>query len=374
MTQLTEGQKLFLKSKGVINSEIFDATNLKKSEYSKIMRELDYKVAYGVTPCAKGNHSLRDRNGNCLQCNPLILRYAKNHNDGGYVYIAHSKSSKLIKIGSTSNISKRGKSLKDPQYGSQSDWEIAHYTYVEEKRGAIEKEIQTLLKEHYVVSHYFKNGVKQSTYEIFNCSVKKATSVLKEVVAKNCDSKANTSKQVSNILTKVNKVRKVITEDQREALLPIKHKYAEAWLDEACQLISDFYKGKGFEVPKVRVLFGFSTSGHKSSKELGNHEGECLASQWTEDETVLITITPIVERAIHALSVLAHELVHAIDNCSSDHGSTFLANAKAVGFDVITLNRKKEIVLSDLLHKEFINYAEQLGRFPKIKLKKLNSN
>ena len=174
MPYLSEDQKQFLSSRGVISSEIFDATNLKKSEYSKIMRELDYKVAYGVTPCAKGNHSLRDRNGNCLQCNPLILAYSKNHNDGGFVYIAHSTNSNLIKIGSTSNISKRGLTLKEQKYGSQSDWEIAHYTYVEKKRGAIEKEIQILLKEHYVVSHYFKNGVKQSTYEIFNCSLKKA--------------------------------------------------------------------------------------------------------------------------------------------------------------------------------------------------------
>lgn len=370
MPYLSEDQKLFLNSKGVIDSEIFDATNLKKSEYSKIMRELGYKVAYGVTPCAKGNHSLRDRNGNCLQCNPLILAYSKNHNDGGYVYIAHSTNSNLIKIGSTSNISKRGLTLKEQKYGSQSDWEIAHYTHVEKKRGAIEKEIQTLLKEHYVVSHYFKNGVKQSTYEIFNCSVKKATSLLKEVVAKNLVAKAQTTKQVYAELTKVRKIRKVVTEEQREALLPIKHKYAEAWLDEACQLISDFYKEKGFEVSKVRVLFGFTTSGHDNRKSLGNHEGECLSKQWTDDETIIILVTPLVERAIIALSVLAHELVHAIDNCKSDHGSDFLQNAKAVGFDVIKYNKKMEIVLSDFLHKKFTTYAERLGRFPSIKLKK----
>jgi hypothetical protein len=374
MTQLTEDQKQFLNSKGVIDSEIFDATNLKKSEYSKLMRELDYKVAYGVTPCAKGNHSLRDRNGNCLQCNPLILAYAKNHNDGGYVYIAHSKSSKLIKIGSTSNISKRGATLKEHQYGSQSDWEIAYYTYVEKKRGAIETEIQTLLKEHYVISHYFKNGVKQSTYEIFNCSVNKALSLLKEVVAKKVDITAKLADHSSDASTKLKKVRKVLTEEQREALLPIKHKYAEAWLDEACQLISDFYKEKGFEVSKVRVLFGFTTSGHDNRKSLGNHEGECLSKQWTDDETIIILVTPLVERAIIALSVLAHELVHAIDNCKSDHGSDFLQNAKTVGFDVIKYNKKVEIVLSDFLHKKFTTYAEQLGRFPSIKLKKLNSN
>ena len=370
MTQLTEDQKLFLNSKGVIDSEIFDATNLKKSEYSKIMRELDYKVAYGVTPCAKGNHSLRDRNGNCLQGNPLILAYAKNHNDGGYVYIALSKNSKLIKIGSTSNITKRGATLKEHQYGSQSDWEIAHYTYVDKKRGAIEKEIQTLLKEHYVVSHYFKNGVKQSTYEIFNCSVKKAISILIDVLANNLDPISHTSKQVSAELTNVRKVRKVVTEEQREALLPIKHKYAEAWLDEACQLISKGFKQRGYEVPKVRVLFGFTTSGHDNRKSLGNHLGECLSKKWTEDETIVITVTPLAERTIDALSVLAHELVHAIDNCQNDHGGDFLNLAKALGFDVIEFNKKKEIVLSKLLHEEFSAYEQILGRFPLLKLKK----
>ena len=52
MTQLTEDQKLFLKSQGVNANEVFDATNLTPKEYSKIMRDEGYKVAYGVTPCS----------------------------------------------------------------------------------------------------------------------------------------------------------------------------------------------------------------------------------------------------------------------------------------------------------------------------------
>jgi hypothetical protein len=372
MTELTEDQKQFLKLKGINASEVFDATDLKRSEYSKVMRKHGYKVAYGVTPCAKEKHSLRDSSGNCLQCNPLSLAYAKNHNDGGYIYIAQSLKSQLVKIGSTSNIKKRVTELNAQRYGSQTDWEIVHFIHVGKKRGVIEAEVQNSLKKNYVISHYFKNGIRQSTYEVFDCSVMKASSLLEEVVKTALGTTSESTPQVAIKEMNIKKTTRM-SDKQREESLQIKHKYAEAWLDEACQLLSDFYRKKGLEIPKVRVLFGFSTSGHKIDKELGNHEGECLSTRWTEDGTILITITPLVERAIHALSILGHELVHAIDNCESDHGSDFLNTAQSVGYDIVMLNKKREIVLSESLHKQFITFAEMLGRFPSIKLKKLNS-
>jgi hypothetical protein len=362
-----------LNSLGIREDETLDVSSYSsKAERKHAAQEHGAKVTYGYTPHFKCGYCLKTPSGNCIVCESKNLAYSKNHNDGGYIYIARSLKSQLVKVGSTSNIKKRVTVLNADRYGSQTDWEIVHFMHVEKKRGVIETEVQNLLKENYVISHYFKNGIKQSTYEVFDCSVMKALSLLEEVVKSTLGTTSDSTSLVANEKKKIKKTTRM-SDKQREESLPIKHKYAESWLDEGCHLLSDFYKTKGFEIPKVRVLFGFSTSGHKINKDLGNHEGECLSTQWTEDGTILITITPLVERAIHALSILGHELVHAIDNCKSDHGSDFLSTAQTVGYDIVMLNKKREIVLSDSLHKKFITFAEILGKFPSIKLKKLNS-
>lgn len=139
-------------------------------------------VAYGVTPCAKKNHTLRNKSGNCLQCYPASIGYENNHNRGGYIYIAQSKAGKIIKIGTTENILVRTKTLNEQKYGSQLDWIIPVSREVKKNCGQIEKAMHAKLKEFYVIGRYLKDGTTQSTYELFKYPIEEATQNLDEIL------------------------------------------------------------------------------------------------------------------------------------------------------------------------------------------------
>ena len=158
MTTLTTEQKDFLSSYGIKENEIFNASGFRREEYSAIMRVNNFKAAYGVTPCKKNNHSLRNRSGNCLQCYPASIGYEKNHTRGGFVYIAQSIAGEIIKIGTTVNILTRTKTLNEQKYGAQSDWTIPVAREIVKNCGQIEKVMHAELKNFYVFGQYFKDG------------------------------------------------------------------------------------------------------------------------------------------------------------------------------------------------------------------------
>lgn len=361
---LSFDQENFINSLGIRPSQVLNATNMTRKQYSKIMKNNDFKVAFGVTPCKKGNHTLRNSNGNCLQCFPLSSTYEKNYRRSGYIYIAHSKSSNLIKIGSTNKVEARSKSLNNKKYGNYSDWIIYSYIHSEINCGYIEKKLHSLINKHKVITHYINNKELQATYELFNYPPQKAKKLLIELMQKENANIATTKNDVEIIERKFNRVKRSWTDKNREERLITKHKYAEAWLDEACHLISENFARKGFFTPKIRVLFGFSTSGHNIKKDKGNHKGECLSRGWTSDETNIILITPTQKRAIDALATLGHEIIHAIDNCENQHGKKFIEIAKSLDFGVLG----NETYLSDKLHEEFIEIEEKVGRFPAVAL------
>lgn len=178
MTLLTTEQKDFLSTYGIQLCETFDASGLRREEYSSIMKANNFRVAYGVTPCSKNNHTLRNRSGNCLQCYPASIGYEKNHNRGGFVYIAQSKAGEIIKIGTTENILARTKTLNEQKYGSQSDWTIPVARKVAKNCGQIEKVMHSKLKKFYVFGKYMKDGTTQSTYELFSYPIEAAAQYL----------------------------------------------------------------------------------------------------------------------------------------------------------------------------------------------------
>lgn len=370
MLKLTKTQEEFLIAKGINSNQIFDASGLRTGEYCQIMKANGYKVAIGVTPCRKGKHSLRDSSGNCLQCHPSSIGYEKNYRRDAFIYLAESKLGKLIKVGTTQSISTRIKSLNSQKYGSYSDWEIVESKKIAKDAGEIEKKIHADLHKFNTVRHYLKDGRTQATYELFECSAEVALNLLIKHTSAKEDSNKNFQEISGLISPRPRRIKRSWTDASREDRLAIKHKYAEVWLDEALEKISNNFLKKGFAVPKVRVLFGFTTAGHNTKRRLGNHQGECLSSGWTCDGTIIITVTPLVKRAIDALTVLGHELVHAIDNCENQHKKKFMEIAKALGFG----RYGNDIFLSEQLHEEFIAIEEHLGKFPGINLNLVTGN
>jgi hypothetical protein len=181
MAKLTDEQIKFLNSHGVNESQTFDATGYKRSEYKEAMRELDLQIAYGVTPCEKGGHTLRTKSGHCLQCAPLNLTFSKRDNDGGILYIAYSAQSGYIKIGSSQSIDTRAKTLRQQNYGGFSDWVIHDSFFVTRLAGQIEFEMHRRLKNHLIKSEYHKDGKMQKSREIFDYPAEKASKEIRKI-------------------------------------------------------------------------------------------------------------------------------------------------------------------------------------------------
>lgn len=183
MAELTQNQLLFLKSVGVNESETLDATGMKRKEYEKIVEENDLKIAYGLSPCTNGGHTLKTRSGHCVVCRPLDLNFQNKHNEGGYVYIAYSKELAYIKIGIASNICNRQKSLRNQKYGGFGDWVISQYIKVAQDAGVVEASVKHKLAEYKVLGTYKKDGKDQVAVEMFRYTVEQARRDLKEIVA-----------------------------------------------------------------------------------------------------------------------------------------------------------------------------------------------
>jgi hypothetical protein len=144
---------------------VFDATGLSKSRYEPIMKELEKSFAYGVTPCRAAGHTLRSRAGHCIQCNTACIAFQKRHQKDGYIYIAGSVSSRMIKIGVTGDIQNRRASLNQKLYGGANDWEILLSAHIG-NAGRIESDAHKALSVFSTEGTYISEGRVTECYEL----------------------------------------------------------------------------------------------------------------------------------------------------------------------------------------------------------------
>ena len=230
--KLTSEQLNFLETQKVSLDKIFDAEGLSKSDYHPLMKEMDKIIAIGVTPCAKFSHTMRTRNGHCVQCNTASIAYLERHYDKGYIYIAGSKKEKVVKIGFTSNINNREESLNNENYGQINDWKIL-FQVMCKNAGKIEFHTHKKLSKYLTDKNYLKNNKRNQCYEIFSCSYSLARKTLDE----NIGDKKNIKKikENTNIINEyefknipVNKKRQVISRVISERAKPIIRKTISA--------------------------------------------------------------------------------------------------------------------------------------------------
>ena len=230
--KLTSEQLNFLETQKVSLDKIFDAEGLSKSDYHPLMKEMDKIIAIGVTPCAKFSHTMRTRNGHCVQCNTASIAYLERHYDKGYIYIAGSKKEKVVKIGFTSNINNREESLNNENYGQINDWKIL-FQVMCKNAGKIEFHTHKKLSKYLTDKNYLKNNKRNQCYEIFSCSY----SLAKKTLDENIGDKKNIKKikENTNIINEyefknipVNKKRQVISRVISERAKPIIRKTISA--------------------------------------------------------------------------------------------------------------------------------------------------
>lgn len=102
----------------------------------------------------------------------------------------------------------------------------------------------------------------------------------------------------------------------------------EAWLGRAAAQLADrlFYEE---DVPPLRISVGFPGGGSPKTRI-----AECWSTGSSEDGVNQIFISPIrgEQQSQDILGSLAHEMIHAIDDCNSGHRGNFARIARAAGF------------------------------------------
>lgn len=104
----------------------------------------------------------------------------------------------------------------------------------------------------------------------------------------------------------------------------------EEWLNSALNALRPWFKDRaGATIPNdARVSVGFPGGG-SARKRIG----ECWARKMSKDGVNEIFISPVLQDPVRMLDVLAHEAVHAVDDCVSGHKGEFKRVAKAIGLE-----------------------------------------
>jgi hypothetical protein len=104
----------------------------------------------------------------------------------------------------------------------------------------------------------------------------------------------------------------------------------EEWLNSALNALRPWFKDRAdATIPNdARVSVGFPGGG-SARKRIG----ECWARKMSKDGVNEIFISPVLQDPVRMLDVLAHEAVHAVDDCVSGHKGEFKRVAKAIGLE-----------------------------------------
>lgn len=170
----------WLLSKEIPLSEVFDASGMKLSEYGAAMRLAGKYVAINVTPCKKAGHRIRTRTGKCMVCDIKQYAYSRRYRTAGFVYLAASRQSGLIKVGMSINLENRLNTIRHRKYGGVSDWTLVASIEVD-GAGKHEAAVQAQLQAYQATGYYFDGDHKQSCHELFQCDLSTAVEAFRKV-------------------------------------------------------------------------------------------------------------------------------------------------------------------------------------------------
>jgi hypothetical protein len=134
----------------------------------------------------------------------------------------------------------------------------------------------------------------------------------------------------------------------------------EQWLNAAAELLGDkVFQPVGFDIPSdVKVSCGWPSSGGVGSRQATI--GQCFNRASSSNGVNEIFISPKLSDATKVLDVLAHELIHAIDDCKNGHKGAFRTMAKAIGLE----GKMTATIASPELLERLNAISEFLGEYP----------
>ena len=142
--------------------------------------------------------------------------------------------------------------------------------------------------------------------------------------------------------------------------LEVKKVTRETWLEQATQLLNDdVFAGAGLNVPNdVRVSCGFPLGVRAGSKHMAI--GVCHPRSHSTGGVNEIFINPNQDDSLRVLDVLAHELIHAIDDCQDGHGAKFRSMALGIGLT----GKMTATVAGAELEEKLKDIQVKLGDYP----------
>lgn len=132
--------------------------------------------------------------------------------------------------------------------------------------------------------------------------------------------------------------------------------YREAWLQKAVKALGPMFAAQGINLPpKVQVSVGFPGGG-SARKRIG----ECWNTASAGDGVNHIFVSPRLDHPVIVLATLAHELIHAVDNCKSGHSGAFRKMAVSIGLE----GKMIATVPGDAMIAQLTEIADRLGEYP----------
>lgn len=133
----------------------------------------------------------------------------------------------------------------------------------------------------------------------------------------------------------------------------------EQWLQAAVVRLARLFKAVNIDLPPVRVSVGWPHKGGTATK--GKVIGQCWKREVASDNVSQIFISPgLGEDEVKVLGVLAHELVHAVDDCESGHKGAFTVMARSIGLE----GKMTETNVGPHLEAQLKEILGDLGDFP----------
>ena len=133
----------------------------------------------------------------------------------------------------------------------------------------------------------------------------------------------------------------------------------EAWLEAAVRELLPVFAKAGHDVPPCRVSCGFASTGARTGTI-----GQCWSTKASEDGVNQIFISPALSDAVEVLDTLAHELIHAVDNCKHKHGKEFKKIAISLGM----VGPMRSAGAGPALKEKLKLMATKLGPYPHARL------
>jgi hypothetical protein len=110
----------------------------------------------------------------------------------------------------------------------------------------------------------------------------------------------------------------------------VRYRTGQGWLKAGVRLLDEYVFSKaGYATPQVFPTIGFPS--RNATSRVRRYLGQCWVSSISDAGVNYICISPLIKTDVERLDILAHEMVHAVDDCKSGHRGNFIKICKAVG-------------------------------------------